>query len=837
MINVSNELSIKMNKRTNFYGIAEITFLDGSFLTLEKGDFTLGNCSVVDSSDVNGVPVGVAVCRHIQIELINDMDQYSEYDFYGARIRLYLTYQLSDSVEKIEYGTFTVLTPETYGTTIVITTLDDMYKADADYTTKLVFPTTIGSMFRDACDSINVQPGTTSFKNDDFMVQMAPSDITFRQVFGYIAMIAGGNVRIDTTGRMRIITYDFSILDKARNLVDGGTFMPWTNPCDYDGGAFNPWDEGDILDGGDFLHNNDYHILYNWSNLKIDTDDITITGVQTVFTDDDNQKHTFLYGSDGYVIDLPENPLWSGKHREAIDLIGPILVGARFRQFSGDLVSNPTCEFMDMAVIIDRKSNQYYTFLTNINYQILGYTSLSNSAEPVIRNNSKSYSPSESTLQTARKLIKKERTAREQAVEQLAKDLANSSGLYITEDQQPDKSVIYYMHDKPTLEDSMIVWKLTALAFGISTDGGKTYPYGFTVDGEVVTRLLYAEGIDADYIDAGAIRIADADGKELFYASYDNKEVRINAESVLIGSEKLTENLGEMSTQITANSDGITAEVKRAQGQEVELAASIKVVSDNILLKVSKGEVSSQLSVESGEININSDRFAWNSTNSSLTHDGKLTAKEVDISGKISADNGKIGGFYIEKNCITSSQSGKFEGMGVYVGEEGISVSDGFNGFSVKKSDGTVKIIGYESSISFGKDTDTYGNVTITRNKIKVGKMTLNTDATGSHFNSDSPNLNIDGLSQISMSLNGAQKHVNITNGLLTLGYDADSQIKIDGTSIKIGGRSLSFFGHTAKIQQTVSEVSTASSVTVSDVAKALNNLINALSEYGLIKK
>lgn len=27
--------------------------------------------------------------------------------------------------------------------------------------------------------------------------------------------------------------------------------------------------------------------------------------------------------------------------------------------------------------------------------------------------------------------------------------------------------------DKPTLAESMIVWKLTALAFGISTDGGK----------------------------------------------------------------------------------------------------------------------------------------------------------------------------------------------------------------------------------------------------------------------------------------------------------------------------------------------------------------------------
>lgn len=43
----------------------------------------------------------------------------------------------------------------------------------------------------------------------------------------------------------------------------------------------------------------------------------------------------------------------------------------------------------------------------------------------------------------------------------------------MTEDPQDDGSVIYYMHNKPTLEESDIVWKLTAEAIGISTDGGK----------------------------------------------------------------------------------------------------------------------------------------------------------------------------------------------------------------------------------------------------------------------------------------------------------------------------------------------------------------------------
>lgn len=75
----------------------------------------------------------------------------------------------------------------------------------------------------------------------------------------------------------------------------------------------------------------------------------------------------------------------------------------------------------------------------------------------------------------------------------------------MTKIQQPDLSYIYYMHDKPTLAESQVVWKLTANAFGISTDGGTTYPYGLDVNGDAILNRIYAIGLDADYINAGTI--------------------------------------------------------------------------------------------------------------------------------------------------------------------------------------------------------------------------------------------------------------------------------------------------------------------------------------------
>ena len=128
MINVSREFREQMNSNTNFRQQADVTLANGTQLVLTEADFTLKNNSVSEGSGVAGLPLGVAVCRSIQIELKNDDDRLSDYDFFGARIHLYLTYQLSQSVEKIDYGFYTVTAPETYGATVIIRAYAFIYK-------------------------------------------------------------------------------------------------------------------------------------------------------------------------------------------------------------------------------------------------------------------------------------------------------------------------------------------------------------------------------------------------------------------------------------------------------------------------------------------------------------------------------------------------------------------------------------------------------------------------------------------------------------------------------------------------------------------------------------
>lgn len=471
MINVSNEFRETMAERTDFRCNAIITLGDGTVMELDDTAFTLSNNSLTDAAEAESFPLGIAVCRSIQIELMNDEEQLSDIDFYAARIRLFLTFQLSETVEKVELGTFTVNSPATYGTTVLVDAVDDMWKADQPYSTGLIFPATLSAIYLDLCESIGVPYETGVFRNSGTTLTTPPtSEYTFRDILGYIAMLAGGNARISPTGYMQIKSYDFSLLSAENEGIER---------------------------------------LADWVNLKTDTNDITITGIQTTVSIEDEegteQETTLLNGEEGYALTI-ENPLIADDPTSGLALIAGNLLGGTFRKFEGDYIAYPIGEFMDAIAFQDRKGNQYYSFLTDINFVFGGMTTLSNSADSNIRNNSAYSSPSSSAVIEAKRLINQQRTATEARIDAINQTLANASGMYRTEESQEDGSVIYYLHDKATLAGSASVIKMTADAIGFSTDGGETYPYAFTVTGDAVLKILAAEGINADWIKAGEMR-------------------------------------------------------------------------------------------------------------------------------------------------------------------------------------------------------------------------------------------------------------------------------------------------------------------------------------------
>lgn len=538
MINVSNAFREKLEAGEPVRIVVDITFPDGTKKTIDK-DIMNGDNGFSDCAESSSFPVGATVCKTLTLNINNDQEQWKNYNFYGAKIHAYLKLQTShaapesvstlldenynpildgtgdpiiatqaatkDIIETIDKGVYTVTTPEQYSDIINVTALDDMYKANKTYTSGLKLPQSLINLVRDACKTIGIGMNLT-MDHGDIIIRKIPDSMTFRQLFGYAAMVESANARIDYSGNLQFVKWDF----ERTNIPE---LKDYGNPP------------------------------------TLSSDDIVITGIKITngqSNDDTDTDYSGMYGEEGYVLELENELIDTDQLKTVANIIGEQIVGARFRNLEGDLVYNPLVEFGDMVYTYDRLGNKYLTPLTDVSGNVGGLTTVKTQADDPIRGSSDFYGNSTKAIVAARQMVQKETSAREEAIRRLAETLNSSSGLYMTQEPQQDGSIIYYMHNKATMAESNIIWKLTAEAFAVSIDGGKTYPYGFAVTGELITRLLYAEGINADYINAGTLIVRDKSGNAIFEADMDTGSVTIDGSCVTIGGKPLDEKIEDV---------------------------------------------------------------------------------------------------------------------------------------------------------------------------------------------------------------------------------------------------------------------------------------------------
>ena len=551
MINVSDAFKQKLQDGKKVWQEVEITFPDGTVKTV-KDEIMGENCTFSDCAESSSFPIGCVVCKSMTLELDNSQDQWKNYYFYQAKVHSYLKMQIdADTIEAIDKGTYTITAPEQYGETLNFTALDDMYKVNAAYTSNLTLPQSVEALVRDACETLDIPFGGT-MQHGNLIISEIPENMTFRQLFGWAAMLETANARLDNKGYLHFIKWDFSNVQEDCNAVvdaDGNVT--------FKGGA-NIDSENFVSPTGNWTIDNDGFLTLIESatdaseKLKdfftsptVSSDDIIITGIKLK-----NRENEVMYGSTGYVIEL-ENDLVADSDLDTVAAqIGDSIIGVKFRSMSGELAYNPLIEFGDMAYTYDRKWNRYITPLTDVSCSVNGKTAVKTQADDPIRGMSKFVSDGTKAIVEARRLVKKERSAREKAVERLEETLKTSSGLYETSVPQEDGSIITYLHDKLTLAESKNVIKFTAEAIGVSNDGGKTYPYGFFLTGDLIAKILYAHGINADYIDTGALTVRDSDGNIIFQVDMDTKKVIISGDNVVIGDSSLPDKLANMDNNI-----------------------------------------------------------------------------------------------------------------------------------------------------------------------------------------------------------------------------------------------------------------------------------------------
>ena len=508
---------VKRGMDVQYLKYADITLADGTVLNLTSANLWQNGMEFEDSvSNDSSFDIGSAIINVLNLSINNFDGEYSDYDFEGAEVICYVGMEFDDgTTEKIRICTATVVEqPEDETVTIDLTCEDNMRKFDRNYSdSKLKYPATRGQIVRDACDVCGVTLQTTSFDRDDYIVQARPSDdaLTFRQVLQWVAQIGCQWLRCDEYGRLCVKWYDTEKTD-AQEIDTTYSFTPQHT-------------------------------------------DVVITGIQvTEYSDSsDEEPESYTAGTQGYVLAISDNKLIrKGDGQTVASMIAEKCVGMVFRPFESQCPTNVALEAGDAITIEDRNGNLYSTYLTTTTLQPGAGQNIACNAKSAAKNSSTRYSQITQVYVTARKMVKAEKTAREKALEEFGKRIDSATGVYTTVESQENGSKIFYLHDKPTLAESKAIWKMTSEAWGVSTDGGQTWNGGMTVDGDTIVRILNAVGVNATWINTGAITVKDANGNILFQVDMDTKTVVINPDVLIVGNMTLSEKLKNMDENIAS---------------------------------------------------------------------------------------------------------------------------------------------------------------------------------------------------------------------------------------------------------------------------------------------
>lgn len=588
---------VKNGMDVQYLKYADITLTDGTVLNLTSANLWQNGMEFEDSvSNDSSFDIGSAIINVLNLSINNFDGEYSDYDFEGAEVICYVglqienedTSELLDSageqildstgdtiivhknavIEKTRICTVTVIEqPEDETVTIDLTCEDNMRKFDRNYSdSKLKYPATRGQIVRDACEVCGVTLQTLNFYRDDYIVQNRPNDeaLTFRQVLQWVAQIGCQWMRCDEYGRLCVNWYGF--VNEEELTVDELGVLKTQDGSNVNLNFSNS-DGALSADNGTLLENDGILRLFatdekgNISEIETTYGftphhtDVVITGVKvTEYSESSSDNpQTYMVGTEGYVLGISGNKLIRvGDGQTIASMISEKCVGMRFRPFESECPTDVALEAGDSLIIVDRNGKIYTSLLTTTTLKPGSGQKIACNAKSAAKNSSTQYSQATQAFVAARNMVKQEKTEREKALEEFGKRIDSATGVYTTVEPQENGSKIFYLHDKPTLAESQAIWKMTSEAWGVSTDGGQTWNGGMTVDGDTIVRILNAVGVNATWINTGAITVKDANGNILFQVDMDAKKVIISGDNVVIGDSSLPDKLTKMDNNIAS---------------------------------------------------------------------------------------------------------------------------------------------------------------------------------------------------------------------------------------------------------------------------------------------
>lgn len=416
------------------------------------------------------------------------------------------------TVESLRFDNYTVDSASDNASQIVLSCLDNAKQFERPYSeSNLTYPASVNTIIRDACTVCGVPLLTNAVSGGDYIVQARPisDDLTFLKVVSWCAQITGNFARINNLGQLVIGWYDIATYESTE--LTGGT---------ENGTEWTIADETA----------DDYHHVTSWGSLSTGTDDVTITGVRVVATASDNAQFDALCGTEGYVLEITNNELIGVSDVQTIaNQIGAKVVGMNFRTYRGACLGSPIIEPGDLIWFTDRKGRNYRSFICGTSFKVGQYQNLYCGAATPSKQSATGFNETTRAIVKTRQALQKSLTTYEDRVASMAELIARGFGMYYTAVRQQDGSIIPYIHDKPTIEQSSYIAYMTSQGIMMESDGTTTA--AVDKNGNALLNTLTTRGINADWINSGAISIHDTQGNETFYANCLTGVVRINASS------------------------------------------------------------------------------------------------------------------------------------------------------------------------------------------------------------------------------------------------------------------------------------------------------------------
>ena len=492
----------------NFIISADFELSDGTAFSVDSSKIWQNGFSIEDAtSGESDFQVGAAIINKFTI-VLNDMyGDFSGYDFRLAKVTAQIGLSLS-TTETVIKGRYIVNDAVYQDPLITIECYDYMYRFEKPYSlSTLVYPATLATIVRNACADCDVTLGTQTFQNSTMIVGIAPDakTATYRDVLSWCAQMAGCFARCNRNGALE---------------------LKW-----YDTDSFNHTDDPTVINR-----------ITDIFKPEISTDKVVITGVKINLKTDaaaEEAVKTYTTGTEGYVVQVDNNPFITESNVDSIlTALGTQLIGMSFWKARVPHLANPAIEAGDTAVFWDRQGNQYEMLVTRTAFTVSDRQVTTCSAQDPARNSAVRYSEATKTYVQLRELLYNEKNDRQQAYDELTRRINATSGLYTTA-QTGSSGTIFYLHNKPLLADSDIVWKMTSDAWAVSTDGGQTWNAGVTVDGTVIAQIMSTIGIDFDWGVGGQLVIRDTTGNETFFADAETGVVRINATAFSLSGDTI----------------------------------------------------------------------------------------------------------------------------------------------------------------------------------------------------------------------------------------------------------------------------------------------------------